>query len=174
MMLCGCGATAVDEPVLAAGNRTEPLHESRGAPSFPALDLDALSAARLRARPLSVMQRNPFEFDTDRWSDSDYAASLPAEDPWWDESSPWESSPWPTAVEPFDAGPELVFLGVVDAPASAGRVAVVKAGEAIHHGRVGDVLAADYRIVAIETPRLDLEPAAGGSVQTLWMAPGRP
>ncbi len=153
-------------------DRVEPSHETRS-PSYPVLNLEAISAARLRARPLSVMQRNPFEFGAGHWSDSDYAASLPAEDPWWDEPSQWESSPWPTALEPFDARPELVFLGVVDAPASAGRVAVVKAGATIHHGRVGDVLA-EYRVVAIETPRLDLEPAAGGSVQTLWMASGRP
>lgn len=172
MVVCGCVATAVDEPVVPAVNRAEPSRETRS-PSYPVLNLEALSAARLRSRPLSVMPRNPFEFGAGQWSDS-AAASLPTEDPWWDEPSPWESSPWPTAIEPFDAGPELVFLGVVDAPASAGRVAVVKADETIHHGRVGDVLAADYRIVAIETPRLELEPMGGGSVQILWMALGGP
>ena len=171
VVLCGCVATAVDEPVVPAVNRVEPSRETRS-PSYPVLNLEELSAVRLGARPLSVMRRNPFEF-AGHWSDSDHAASLPVEDPWWDEPSPWESSPWPPALDSFDAGPELVFLGVVDAPASAGRVAVVKAGATIHHGRVGDVLA-EYRVVAIETPRLDLEPAAGGSVQTLWMASGRP
>ena len=158
---------------MPAVNRAEPSRET-SARSFPVLDLDGLSAARLRAHQLSVLPRNPFEFGTDGSTVGDYAASpaTEASDPWWDELSSWEPSPWSSAVEPFDAGPELAFLGVVDAPASAGRVAVVKAGETIHHGRVGDVLAADFRIVAIETRRLDLEPLAGGSKQTLWMASG--
>lgn len=176
VVTCGCAATAVDEPALPAVNRAEPPRETRPAPSYPVLNLAELSSARLRERPLLVLPRNPFEFGADDLADSDYAAPLTtaAADPWWDESPPWESSPWSTAAEPFDAGPALVFLGVVDAPASAGRVAVVKAGASIHHGRVGDVVAADYRIVAIESPRLDLEPAGGGSVETLWMSSGRP
>lgn len=171
--LCGCG-TASDGTFGPAANQADPVIET-GAIRISVLDLDVLSAARLRARQLSPMLRNPFQFGVDRLSDDDFAASLPVEDPWWDEPSPWESSPWPIAVDPFDGRPELVFLGVVEAPASAGRVAVVKAGETVHHGRVGDLLAGDYRVVAIETPRLDLESAdGGGSVRTLWMASGRP
>ena len=170
---CGGG----DEEHVAATRGVEPSGES-GVPSFPTfptLNLEALSAERLRARRVPLVERNPFRF-ADEPSDNDDAALWTTDAPvsQWDESSPWESSPRSTAVDPVDVGPELVFLGVLHAPESAGRVAVVKVDGEVHHGRVGDVLASDYRVVDIETGRVDLRPLGGGALESVWMATGRP
>jgi len=171
----GCGATD-EEPVGAASGVESST--ARREPSFltlPTLDLDAVSAERLQRRPIPPVERNPFRF-ADEPSDSGDAALWTTDDSvsQWDESSQWESSPWSIAVEPVDAGPALVFLGVLHAPGSAGRVAVVKVDGKIYNGRVGDVLASDYRVVDIETGRLDLEPLGGGALQSVWMPTGRP
>lgn len=175
LVVAGCGAA--DEEPVGATSGLEPSGEWRppSFPTFPTLNLEALSPERLRARPVPLVERNPFRF-ADEPSNSDDAALLTADAPvsQWDESSPWESSPWSTAVEPVDVGPELVFLGVLHAPESAGRVAVVKVDGKVYHGRVGDVLASDYRVVDIDTGRVDLEPLCGGVLKTVWMATGRP
>ena len=43
-------------------------------------------------------------------------------------------------------------------------------GEAVYHGRVGDMLGEYARIASITTPSIELEPP-GGSPYTLHMAP---
>lgn len=170
VVVTACGSA--DEEPVGATSGLEPSGEWRAPsfPTFPTLNLEALSPERLRARPVPLVARNPFRF-ADEPSDSDDAAlwTTDAAVSQWDESSPWS-----TAVEPVDVGPELVFLGVLHAPESAGRVAVVKVNGKVHHGRVGDVLASDYRVMDIDTGRVDLEPLGGGVLKTVWMATGRP
>ena len=49
------------------------------------------------------------------------------------------------------------FIGILEAPESAGRVAVLADGAGVHHGRVGDVVVGRYRIVALDRSALLLE-----------------
>ena len=64
--------------------------------------------------------------------------------------------------------PEVVrFIGVLEAPESVGRVAVLAAGAGVHHGRVGDVVVGRYRIVAVDRTVLLLERLEDGERLTL-------
>ena len=59
------------------------------------------------------------------------------------------------------------FLGVLEAPESVGRVAVVTDGAGVYHGRVGDVVGGRYRIVAIDRTAMVLERVEDGARLTL-------
>ena len=59
------------------------------------------------------------------------------------------------------------FLGVLEAPESVGRVAVVTDGAGVYHGRVGDVVGGRYRIVAIDRTAMMLERVEDGERMTL-------
>ena len=93
-----------------------------------------------------------------------------------DESVGWRDPPplnlptWSDRATEWSTPTPLVLIGVIEAPASAGRVAVLADGEAVYHGRVGDVLGTYARIVSITPPYIELEPA-GGTRYTLRMAP---
>ena len=70
---------------------------------------------------------------------------------------------WRPAGEP----PAVRFLGVLEAPESVGRVAVVTDGAGVWHGRVGDVVGGRYRIVAIDSTAMVLERVENGERLTL-------
>ena len=70
---------------------------------------------------------------------------------------------WRPAGEP----PAVRFLGVLEAPESVGRVAVVTDGAGVYHGRVGDVVGGRYRIVAIDRTAMVLERVEDGERLTL-------
>ena len=64
--------------------------------------------------------------------------------------------------------PEAIrFLGVLEAPESVGRVAVVTDGDGVYHGRAGDVVGGRYRIVAIDRTAVVIERVEGGERLTL-------
>lgn len=59
------------------------------------------------------------------------------------------------------------FIGVLEAPESVGRVAVLADGGGVHHGRVGDVVVGRYRIVALDRAVLVLGRLEDGERLTL-------
>lgn len=174
LLTWGCGGepTAGSEPSAPAvtghgGQQREPARDSAHDVRFDLLAVERGRVVRSRAE----LARNPFRFGVS--SQQSVSASYPP----WEEPVVWGDSPaldpltWPdSAVDAWSNPTPLVLIGVIEAPASAGRVAVLTDGDTVYHGRVGDVLGEYARIVSITPPSIELEPP-GGSPYTLHMAP---
>ncbi len=105
-------------------------------------------------------RRNPFRFARET-----LPPLIPAGRP--EGGSPAAS---PGAVDgwrPSEEAAAVRLVGVLEAPESAGRVAVLTDGTGVHHGRVGDVVAGRYRIVALDRTALLLERIEDGVRLTL-------
>lgn len=61
----------------------------------------------------------------------------------------------------------LRFIGIVEAPESAVRVAILTDGHDVYHGRVDDVIAGRYRILAIGEKSVEIERAQDGEHRVL-------
>ena len=125
----------------------------------PSLDvgLDALSGGA--ASPGGRM-RNPFRFERET-----LPPLMPAVDP-----AGGNPTVAPGAVDgwrPAGEAEAVRFIGILEAPESAGRVAVLADGAGVHHGRVGDVVVGRYRIVALDRSALLLERLEDGERLTL-------
>ena len=68
------------------------------------------------------------------------------------------------------AARRLRFIGLVDAPTTAGQIAVLSDGDAVFHGREGDTVDGRYRIIRIGTDSVEVERVAGGNPQVLRLA----
>ena len=127
-------------------------------PDEPSLDvqIDALFAG---ASPPGVPGRNPFRFERaapptmleDAVSGGNPAVAPGAVDGW----------------RPADDPAAIRFLGVVEAPESIGRVAVLRDGSGVYHGRVNDVVGGRYRIVALDRTAIVIERVGDGERRTL-------
>ena len=81
-------------------------------------------------------------------------------------TAPVQVDGWRPAEDPA----ALRFIGVLDAPESAGRVAVLSDGAGVYHGRVDDVVGGRWRIVALDRAAVVLERADTG--ERLILTPG--
>ena len=81
-------------------------------------------------------------------------------------SAPVQVDGWRPAEDPA----ALRFIGVLEAPESAGRVAVLTDGAGVYHGRVDDVVGGRWRIVALDRAAVVLERAGTG--ERLTLTPG--
>ena len=168
---CRGGPTAGSELSTPAVARhgTEEREPARDSAHDVRFDMLAVGRSRLLESP-EPLARNPFRFGLS--SQQIVTASRPL----WEEPVDWGLPPldpltWPdSAAEVWSNTTPLVLIGVIEAPASAGRVAVLTDGDEVYHGRVGDVLGEYARIVSITPPSIELEPP-GGSPYTLHMAP---
>ena len=68
----------------------------------------------------------------------------------------------PVAVLPDADLAALTFIGLVEAPESAVRVAVLTDGLDVYHGRVDDVIAGRYRILAFDETSIEIERVRDG------------
>lgn len=76
----------------------------------------------------------------------------------------------PGAVDGWQPAAEAAavrFLGILDAPESAGLVGVLAADGGVYHGRVNDVVGGRYRIVALDRTSLVIERIEDGERRTL-------
>ena len=64
----------------------------------------------------------------------------------------------------------LKFVGLVDAPSSAGLIAVLTDGDVVFHGRVGETVDGQYRIVRIGLTSVEIERLPAGGRQVLHLA----
>ncbi len=117
------------------------------------LRLDALSEPR-PAR--AVSSRNPFRFDRFELD------GVPS--PTRHRTETRREAPRPAAAEPPS---RLRFIGVVDAPESAGLIAVLADGADVFQGRVGDTVDGRYRIARIAADTVEIERLIGGGRQVL-------
>lgn len=70
------------------------------------------------------------------------------------------STPRPPALS-------LKFIGVVEAPESAGRVAVLSDGQHVYHGRQNEVIDGRYKILKIGVESIEIEILNGGGRRTI-------
>ena len=118
-------------------------------------------------------RRNPFRF-------GERPSSPPSEPGGGDEPGPVApvrgvDLPVPAPRAPSPEGTAevpLTFIGFVESPGIEGRVVVLTDGEAVFHGRVGDVIDGRYRIVRLGIESVDVEPIDGRGQQTLRLSSG--
>jgi hypothetical protein len=137
----------------------------QGGPAGPSDELDvrleALNAER--AAPVDI-ERNPFRFEARRSNGQDDAPSV-------SRPAPRETNPAP----PVEAGPPpappipLKFIGIIESPA-AGRMAALTDGRRVFHGRAGDIIEGQYRIIRIGVESIVLERVDGGTQQTIRLS----
>ena len=150
----GCGG----QPGSPAG----PL-DAAGMNGGPAADTVQERSLHLRLNALSeprpvrtVSSRNPFRFD--RLA----PGGVPSPTPRVVEAR--REGPRPAAVE---RSPRLRFIGIVDAPESAGLIAVLADGADVFQGRVGDTVDGRYRITRIAGDTVEIERLIAGGREVL-------
>jgi hypothetical protein len=126
------------------------------------LRLDALDAPRPRR---TVAERNPFEFAAPTGADA-VGAGAPAA-PELSRAGGAAADLQPAAREVAAPQPGLRFIAVVDAPQSAGFIAVLTDGDTVFHGRVGDTVDGRYRIMSIGADSAEIALLQTGERQIL-------
>lgn len=150
----GAPAGEVDpDPALTSPG---PPADSPDEPSFD-VGLDALSGG---AASPGGRTRNPFRFEREPLPSLMPAAGAAGGSP---AVAPGAVDGWRPAGE----AEAVRFIGILEAPESVGRVAVLADGAGVHHGRVGDVVVGRYRIVALDRTALLLERLEDGERRTL-------
>ncbi len=167
-VLAACGGGPAPFPAASAGGSgTAPAARGRtaGGPAEHEAPLDVrLDALPGRPPAPAGPARNPFRFGP--------AAAPPPLTPGGGGSggnaaaSPVQVDGWRPAEDPA----ALRFIGVLEAPESAGRVAVLTDGAGVYHGRVDDVVGGRWRIVALDRAAVVLE--RSGSGERLTLTPG--
>ena len=129
----------------------------------PAADIVQERSLHLRLSALSeprpvrtVSSRNPFRFD--RLAPD----GVPPPTRRVAEARP--ARPRPAAAE---RPPRLRFIGIVDAPESAGLIAVLADGADVFQGRVGDTVDGRYRITRIAGDTVEIERLIAGGREVL-------
>lgn len=171
-ILAAAGTTACSEQIAAPAGGQPGAAAPRGAAvvTVDGVDLrvrlDALAAPRPQRAAAS---RNPFGF-----ADGVGADAAAVEDP--AEGAATVAPPGRGTVradlQPATAGGGAVrrslrFIAVVDAPQSAGLIAVLSDGETVFQGRVGDTIDGRYRIMSIGTDTAEVVFLPTGERQVL-------
>ena len=150
----GCGG----QPGSPAG----PL-DAAGMNGGPAADTVQERSLHLRLNALSeprpvrtVSGRNPFRFDR--------LAPGGVPPPTRRIAEARREDPRPAAAE---RSPRLRFIGIVDAPESAGLIAVLADGADVFQGRVGDTVDGRYRITRIAGDTVEIERLIAGGQEVL-------
>ena len=73
----------------------------------------------------------------------------------------------PPLAAPVESPARLRFIGVVDAPESAGLIAVLADGADVFQGRVGDTVDGRYRIARIAADTVEIEHVIAGGREVL-------
>lgn len=133
--------------------------ERNGMNGAPAADRVQRSVLDVRLEALSEPRperaaagRNPFRFG-DRAADPRLAPVAAVERQ--------------VGARPRAAPPPLRLIGVVDAPESAGSIAVLADGAGVFQGRVGDTVAGRYRIIRIAADTVEVEQLVAGGQRIL-------
>jgi len=161
-----CGGCQDVQP----GSTPEAPIEQTGMRSVAATDakwgteLEVRLEAIDRSRPqVSLKPRNPFRFGGSTAivpSGRDLALSPLADEP----------PPLFPAVNDVVSRVPLRVIGFVDASETAGRIAVLTDGDVVFHGREGEIVEGQYRILSIGPMSVEIESVHDGRRQTLRLA----
>lgn len=127
----------------------------------PDVRLDALQAQRVSPGDNT---RNLFQFG----SGAAASANLPTAPA----RMPQQEQP-PGQVQPTTSLPPpitLKFIGVVEAPNRALRLAILSDGRGVYHGREGDIIEGRYRILTIGTESVEITHLDGRGTQTIRLS----
>ena len=163
--------------VLAAGASTAaaqtretsqpPARRPAGKPAPPVTDVK-LDALKVKDTTLPPSARNPFRF-------GEAPVRVAANGP----SNPRRgAAPPAAAAEPVGPPPppplppiQLRFIGLIEAPERAGRVALLSDGKGgLMNGREGDIIEGRYRVLRVGADSLDLAYADGRGRQTIRLS----
>ena len=119
--------------------------------------LEAIDRAR---PPVSLQPRNPFRFGGSTPITPSVRDLAPP---------PGDGEPPPTFPSVADVAPRvrLRMIGLVEAPDSAGRIAVLTDGDVVFHGREGEIVEGRYRILSVGPMSVEIESVADGRRQVL-------
>ena len=129
-------------------------------PSQVAVDEVRLELLRPAVNTSPEVGRNPFRFEAraEQGAGPVVAAPAPATQP---------SRPGPSPVPPI----ALRFIGILEGPASTGRVAILSDGRGnVFNGKVGDVIEGRYRVVSVGVDAAELSYLDGRGRQTIRMS----
>ena len=167
IVLLACGACQDVQP---GSTPVAPIDQTRMSPGAATdtaegeTDLNVGLEALERVRPpVSLQSRNPFRFGGSTAttpSGVDLAPLAPA-----DERPPTV----PTATE---GAPRvrLRMIGLVDASAATGRIAVLTDGDVVFHGREGEIVEGRYRILSVGPMSVEIESVHDGRRQVLRLS----
>ena len=66
--------------------------------------------------------------------------------------------------------PRVRMIGLVEAPETVGLIAVLTDGTAVFHGRAGDIVEGQYRVVSVEPTSVELESLSDGRRQLIRLS----
>ena len=154
-----------DRPQSIAPSAARSARPGPAATEIPVTDL-RLELLQSRRAGLSEPERNPFRFQARPTPAA--ATRAPAR------VTPVAPAPPRDAVPAGPAGPPpipLRFIGLVDAPTQAGRVAIVSDGRGnVFYGKEGAIIEGRYRILKISPDTVDLSYLDGRGRQTVRLS----
>ena len=166
LVIAGCGASEGGGE-LAPGGMETPISTD----TLPESSLDVRLEDVGELRPTeSDDGRNPFRFGPSRPTPGSDSVTDVQRDPSFPERAPTAPGSVSRPPRGGTVPVALRFIGFVDAPLSAGLVAVLTDGERVFHGRANDVLDGRYRIVEIGVETVEIEHLPGGGRQVLRLS----
>jgi hypothetical protein len=153
------GTSAAPAPTSnRAGNSSTARAPQAGAPSAPAVHLDALNAERPQPEPI---QRNLFRFKPKAPPPPPPALARPPQPV---EPVAPTGPPPPPPLAPIT----LKFIGIVEAPSHGEKIAILSDGRnAPFYGKEGAIIEGRYRILKIGVESVELAYADGRGRQTI-------
>ena len=166
VMFLVCGACQDVQP---GSTLDAPMEQTGMSPGSPAdteeeTELDVRLEAIDRARPpVSLQPRNPFRFGESTPITPSVRDLAPL---------PGDGEPTPTFPSAGEVEPSvrLRMIGLVDAPETAGQIAVLTDGDVVFHGREGEIVEGRYRILSVGPMSVEIESVDDGRRQVLRLA----
>lgn len=168
-VLAGAGLLAVvitardERPTAGAAPSARAASQGASSGELPVTDLK-LELLEGRRDKLRDPERNPFRFQARPAPPAPRGAPAPA---------PAATPPPPPRVAAPSGPPPipLRFIGLVDAPTQAGRVAILSDGRGnVFYGKEGDIIEGRFRVVRVSTESMELAYLDGGGRQTIRLS----
>jgi hypothetical protein len=169
ILLAGVMTTRNDVPAAQRPGRVRATAQQTRRGEVPLNDVK-LETLHRAPGTLDEPGRNPFRFEA-RSSPAPSAAGAP---PRTATASPVPARIPPPAPPTGPAGPPpiaLKFIGLVEAPSQAGRVAILSDGRGnVFYGREGDAIEGQYRMLKISPELIELSYMDGRGRQTIRLS----
>jgi hypothetical protein len=167
ILLAGVMTTRNDVPVVQRPDRARAAGQQTRRGEVPLNDVK-LEALRRAPGTLDEPGRNPFRFEA-RSTSTPKTAAVP---PRTASSVPARiTSPAPPTGPPGPPPIPLKFIGLVEAPSQAGRVAMLSDGRGnVFYGKEGDTIEGRYRMVKIDRELIELSYVDGRGRQTIRLS----
>jgi hypothetical protein len=167
ILLAGVMTTRNDAPAAQRPERARAAAQQARTGEVPLNDVK-LEALRRTPGTLEEPGRNPFRFEARSTPTATGVATPPRP------ASPGPARIPPPAPSTGLAGPPpiaLKFIGLVEAPRQAGRIAILSDGRGnVFYGKEGDTIEGRYRMVKIDPELIELSYVDGRGRQTIRLS----